>query len=96
LASPNAVILLVGNKMDIDHDRQITEEQANEFAQRHNMEYAESSAKLGEGIRELFVRLTAKILERVRTGEIPEVAPALTTPPVSMTAPDTKNEGCPC
>jgi GTPase SAR1 family protein len=96
LAKPNAVILLVGNQIDIVEDREITEEQANDFAQRHNMKYTESSVKVGEDVREVFVRLTTKILERVKSDEIQEVQPIPTTPPVFTTTAVTKDPGCSC
>jgi small GTP-binding protein len=96
LACPNAVILLVGNKIDRSAERQISEEQANDFAQRHSMEYTESSAQLDQGIRDVFVRLTTKVLEKVKVGDIQEMVPVPTAPPVSRPAAAAQEKGCAC
>lgn len=49
LASPNIVILLVGNKKDLEADREITFLQASQFAQ----ENGESYKKLSNSIEEV-------------------------------------------
>ena len=70
LALPNAVILLVGNKVDLKDKRVVTEDQAIEFAKRHGLEYLETSAKDATNVQEAFVRLTKSITEKVKSGEI--------------------------
>jgi small GTP-binding protein len=67
-ANPSAVILLVGNKLDLD--RQISEDQARDFAGRHAIDYLETSALDGTGIEDAFVRLAMRITEKVKRGEI--------------------------
>jgi small GTP-binding protein len=96
LASPNAVILLVGNKADEVDDRQVTEQQGIEFGKRHSLAYSETSARLGDGVREVFVRLTNTILEKVRAGDLQEVVPMQVAPPVSRPANPVKPRGCAC
>jgi small GTP-binding protein len=95
LASPKAAIVLVGNKADEEEDRQVSEQQALQFAQRHNLEYVETSAKLGDGVNDVFVRLTKKILDKVRTGDIQEIAVPI-APPISKPTEKPKVEGCAC
>jgi small GTP-binding protein len=68
-SNPSAVILLVGNKTDVG-DRQISEDQAREFAMRHELEYIETSAKSGSGVEDAFVRLAQRISDKVKRGEI--------------------------
>jgi small GTP-binding protein len=68
-ATPNAAVLLVGNKADAA-TREITEEQAKEYCKRHELEYLETSAKEGTGVQEAFVRLAMKIQEKAERGEI--------------------------
>jgi small GTP-binding protein len=70
LATPNAAIILVGNKTDLTETRQVTEEEARGYAARHNVDYVETSAKAATGIDDAFVRLVRKISERVVSGEI--------------------------
>jgi small GTP-binding protein len=94
LASPKAVIVLVGNKAD-DPERQVSEQQALEFAQRHNLEYVETSALLGDGVSDVFVRLTRRIREKVLAGDILEVA-VPTAPPILKPNETPKAEACQC
>jgi small GTP-binding protein len=70
LAKPNAAIILVGNKADLDSERQVTSSQANEYATRHKLDYIETSAKEDTGIQEAFVRLARRIAEKRANGEI--------------------------
>ena len=70
LASPNAVVFLIGNKIDMVAERKITENNALAFAERHDIEYLETSAKDSINIEEVFVRLTRKIHQKVIRGEI--------------------------
>ena len=69
LAAPNAAALLVGNKCDIP-DRQVTQSEAEAFAERHGLSYLETSAKDGTNVRETFIRLARSIRDRVKKGEI--------------------------
>lgn len=70
LASPNAVIVLVGNKADLNDDRQISQNQAEEYATRNGLIYIETSAKDATGVEEAFIRLTKSINQKVKNGEI--------------------------
>jgi Ras-related protein Rab-2A len=56
------VIILVGNKVDLVEGggvaRQVTEEEAREFAERHGLVgYIETSAKTGKNVDEVSVRV---------------------------------------
>ena len=55
------VIILVGNKIDME--REISHEEANNFAKENNLKYFETSAKTGYGIDETFNRLYQDIYE---------------------------------
>lgn len=63
-ANPNAPILLIGNKLDLETKRQISHEQAKEFADRKNMITLETSAKDGVGVNEAFQTLVEKIMDQ--------------------------------
>ncbi len=47
------VIILVGNKIDLEK-REVSKEEATNYAQSKNMKYFETSAKTGCGIKEVF------------------------------------------
>lgn len=70
LCAPNAYIILVGNKKDLEDDRQIAETEAQEFAKRYNLQYLETSAKTGDNVQDTFVRLGQGILRHIKEGDI--------------------------
>lgn len=56
-ASPDIAIMLVGNKNDLFQARSITVEEGEKAAKRHNLLFAETSAKNDSGITEAFLQL---------------------------------------
>ncbi|OHT09342.1 Ras family protein [Tritrichomonas foetus] len=70
LCAANAYILLVGNKSDLISERQVSNQQIQEFAEHHHLESIETSAKTGRNITEAFTRLTYEVLSRINRGEI--------------------------
>lgn len=70
LASPNIVILLVGNKKDLDAEREVTFLEASQFAQENELMYLETSAKSGENVDESFLKCSKTILAKIQTGEL--------------------------
>ena len=70
LSAPNASIIVVGNKCDMDNKRVILNSEAISFADRHAIEYLETSALNDTNVTELFVRLANEIHEKVKNGEI--------------------------
>ena len=58
-------ICLVGNKKDLNEDRIISVEKAQEFAKNNNMKFYEVSAKSGEGIKQLFEEVTSSIMDKI-------------------------------
>jgi small GTP-binding protein len=74
LAAPNAYILLVGNKADLEKERQVGGDLARDFAERHHLEAIETSALSGKNVKEAFARLSLEVSTRVSSGVI-AVAP---------------------
>ena len=56
------VKILIGSKADLADQRQVSEEEANEFANAHNFtKYLECSAKTGQNVDIIFTLLTKEI-----------------------------------
>ena len=53
-AKENVFKFLVGNKSDLENERQVTYEEAKQYADEHDLPYIETSAKNGININELF------------------------------------------
>ena len=66
---PQTVLLvLVGNKLDLENERQISYEEGENFAQKNNMFFFETSAKTGANIENLFLKSVETINERIQEG----------------------------
>lgn len=61
-SAPEAKIFLFGNKNDLDN-REVTEEQINNFAESNGLEWFEGSAKTGQNLEELIVNMCEKMYE---------------------------------
>ncbi|KAG5682365.1 hypothetical protein PVAND_011721 [Polypedilum vanderplanki] len=70
LASPNIIIILVGNKKDLEETREVTFLEASNFAQENDLIFLETSAKTGESVEESFLKCAKTILAKIETGEI--------------------------
>jgi small GTP-binding protein len=64
LCDPNAVITLIGNKLDLIEQRKVTSNEAETFANLHQLAYFETSALGGDNIQEVFHRTAGAILRR--------------------------------
>lgn len=70
LASPNIVIVLVGNKRDLDIEREVTFLEASRFAQENELMFLETSALTGESVDETFLQCARSILTKIESGEM--------------------------
>ncbi|NXC33290.1 RAB4B protein, partial [Campylorhamphus procurvoides] len=68
LASPNIVIVLCGNKRDLDPDREVTFLEASGFAQENELMFLETSALSGENVEEAFLKCARSILNKIEAG----------------------------
>ena len=63
----NMILCLVGNKCDVNpDDKKISTVKGKNFAQENNMIFYETSAKTGEGIKDLFVTIANKVYEQMK------------------------------
>uniref|UniRef100_A0A914EA95 Uncharacterized protein n=1 Tax=Acrobeloides nanus TaxID=290746 RepID=A0A914EA95_9BILA len=69
-ASHQITVILVGNKTDLEQDRQVLFLEASQFAQENDLIFVETSAKNGDNIEEAFLKCAKIILSRLETGEI--------------------------
>lgn len=51
------IIVLVGNKTDLNDKREVTTAQGEEEAKKNNLMFVETSAKLGHNVKNLFRRI---------------------------------------
>lgn len=65
----NAMFMLVGTKEDKDHLREVPVEQAQQFADYHNLAYMETSSKTGHNVEDAFVQLTTLIYDQLEEGK---------------------------
>ena len=55
-------VIIIGNKVDMEDMREISNEKAENFAKENNFKYFETSAKTGEGIDKAIIELVNQIL----------------------------------
>ncbi|XP_028637476.1 ras-related protein Rab-4B [Grammomys surdaster] len=70
LASPNIVVILCGNKKDLDPEREVTFLEASRFAQENELMFLETSALTGENVEEAFLKCARTILNKIDSGEL--------------------------
>ena len=62
-------IILIGNKSDLLHMREVTFEEAAEFAKNNDMIYIESSALAGYGREEMINIMVSSIQNKINNGQ---------------------------
>jgi len=60
-ADPSIVIALCGNKTDLAARRQVTQEEAQKYAEEEGLMWMEASAKTGEGVQDIFMAIAKKL-----------------------------------
>ncbi|CAI2380546.1 unnamed protein product [Moneuplotes crassus] len=60
-ANPNILIVLAGNKVDLEDERVITKEQGSSFAEQYGLMFKEVSAFKSINIKELFDQIVEKL-----------------------------------
>ena len=66
-------LVLVGNKTDLEDKRQITYEEGEEFANRNNMQFFETSALNGNNIDKLFNDSVENIIKKMQNNYYPNL-----------------------
>jgi len=64
----DAALFLVGNKIDLENERQVSKSELEKMAIDKGIGYAEVSAKTGQGVSEAFEKLVHAMLNSDRYG----------------------------
>ena len=68
--NPEMMLALVGNKTDLEDEREVTVEEGKSFAKKHNLLFFETSAKTADKVGQLFQESASKIYEKIELGII--------------------------
>ena len=66
--NPDTVLFLIGNKCDLEAQRDVTFEEAKKFAEENGLMFVETSAKTGDGVEEAFLETARKIYQILHDG----------------------------
>jgi GTPase SAR1 family protein len=64
------VIMLCGNKSDLESRRAVTQEEGQAFAERHGLVFLETSAKTAANVEEAFVNSAKSIHTKIQEGTL--------------------------
>lgn len=70
LTNEHTVMMLIGNKVDLDDHREVPPEAAQRFANENGLLWVEASAKNGRNVEAAFVTTARAILDRVESGAL--------------------------
>jgi small GTP-binding protein len=93
LCLPNAYVLLVANKIDREEERQVSQQQVDDFCKEHKIAVVETSARNGKGVKEAFHRLALDVFVRVKAKQIAPIK-AVSLPVDTAEPPANKNTQC--
>ncbi len=62
---PMMTIVLVGNKADLDSQREVSQAEAEQYAEARGLPYLETSAKAGLNVDKCFEDITARVLTNI-------------------------------
>lgn len=62
------VIMLIGNKCDLDSRREVKKEEGEAFAREHGLIFMETSAKTAANVEEAFINTAREIYEKIQEG----------------------------
>ncbi|KAJ6229936.1 ras-related protein rab-2a [Anaeramoeba flamelloides] len=69
-ASENTQIIIVGNKIDLENKREVSEEEGRKFAEENGLWFLEASAKTGHDVNQIFQNMTRIIYQKIQNGEL--------------------------
>lgn len=90
----DVIIVLVGNKTDLNDKRQVTTQQGEDEAKKFNLMFVETSAKLGHNVKTLFKRIALALPGMEGTEAAQQATSQMID--VKTSNPQPQNEGCAC
>uniref|UniRef100_A0A8C3KBB9 RAB2A, member RAS oncogene family n=3 Tax=Charadriiformes TaxID=8906 RepID=A0A8C3KBB9_9CHAR len=67
-SNSNMVIMLIGNKSDLESRREVKKEEGEAFAREHGLIFMETSAKTASNVEEAFINTAKSIYEKIQEG----------------------------
>lgn len=67
-SNSNMVIMLIGNKTDLESKRAVTREEGEKFAAENNLIFMETSAKTAANVEEAFINTAKQIYDKIAQG----------------------------
>ncbi|ROT60664.1 hypothetical protein C7M84_021806 [Penaeus vannamei] len=67
-SNSNMVIMLIGNKSDLESRREVKREEGEAFAREHGLVFMETSAKTAANVEEAFINTAREIYEKIQEG----------------------------
>nr|XP_025970329.1 ras-related protein Rab-2B [Dromaius novaehollandiae] len=67
-SSSNMVIMLIGNKSDLESRRDVRKEEGEAFAREHGLVFMETSAKTAANVEEAFIDTAKEIYRKIQQG----------------------------
>jgi GTPase SAR1 family protein len=61
---------LIGNKIDLEEQREVSYEEGKNFAEENNLLFFETSAKDGNNIQEIFLESATLLVDKIENREI--------------------------
>jgi Ras-related protein Rab-2A len=62
------VIMLIGNKTDLESKRAVTREEGEQFGTDHGLVFMETSAKTSANVEEAFINTATQIYQKIQEG----------------------------
>ncbi|EAN85549.1 ras-related protein rab-2a, putative, partial [Trypanosoma cruzi] len=99
-ANTAIVIMLIGNKCDLEAKRQVSREEGESFARKNNLVFMETSAKTAQNVDDAFMKTAMMIYENVQSGVVDlSVVSGKPSPAAAAVTPATRggsSNQCPC
>ncbi|KER33211.1 hypothetical protein T265_12666, partial [Opisthorchis viverrini] len=70
LTCHNTVVFLIGNKADLEEQRDVSYEEAKQLADENDLMFLECSAKSGTNVDDVFIETARKIYQNVQEGNV--------------------------